>query len=46
MRERLLLEKEAKDREIEEQMKRLEQEKVTMIEEMKKKQEEMAKVNN
>ena len=46
MQERLLLEKEVKDREIEEQMKRLEQEKVTMIEEMKKKQEEMAKVNN
>ena len=37
MQERLLLEKEVKDREIEEQMKRLEQEKVTMIEEMKKK---------
>ena len=37
MQERLLLEKEAKDKEIEEQMKRLEQEKVTMIEEMTKK---------
>jgi hypothetical protein len=37
MQEKLQLEKEAKDKEIEEQMKRLEQEKVTMIEEMKKK---------